>query len=87
MLKTHVQEGQKDAVRLRVRTDTGKQILLNLSSTDIMATVYSYIRPYVDGKLFELSTNFPKKPYAETLAGSLKELGLAPSCVFIVKLV
>lgn len=90
VLKTHVGEGAKDAVRLRIRTENGlRQILLNLLPTDKLSVVYSFVRPYIEnkGKAFELCTNFPKKAYSEHLTGTLKDLGLAPSCVLIVKLV
>jgi hypothetical protein len=54
-----------------------------------MAEVYKYVKPYIEnkGKAFELYTNFPLKAYGESLTGTLKELGLAPTCVLIVKLV
>ena len=49
--------------------------------------MYKYVRPYVGQAKFELMTSFPLKTYAESLPGTLKELGLAPSCVLTVKLV
>lgn len=51
--------------------------------------MYKYVKPYIGqkGAKFELMTNFPLKTYAESLPGTLKELGLAPSCVLTVKLV
>ena len=89
VLKTHVPEGAETIVRLRVRTETGgRQIMLTLLPTDTMPVVYKYVKPYIEnvGKKFELYTNFPVKAYGEALTGTLKELGLAPSCALIVKL-
>lgn len=88
--KTHVPEGAESIVRLRVRTENGgRQIMLTLLPTDSLPDVYKYVKPYIEnvGKKFELYTNFPVKAYAESLPGTLKELGLAPSCALIVKLV
>lgn len=89
MPETHVPEDYAEAVvRLRVRTEDGGQIVLRLLPEDTMKEVYKYVKPYVDykGKKFELFTNFPKKAYGEELKGTLKDLGLAPSCALIVKL-
>jgi len=63
--------------------------MLTMLPSDSLADVYRYVRPYIEnvGKKFELYTNFPVKAYGEQLSGSLKELGLAPSCALIVKLV
>ena len=88
--KTHVTDGTEGVCRLRIRTETGlRQIILTLLPTDTLSVVYKYVKPYIEnaGKKFELYTNFPVKGYAESLTGTLKELGLAPSCVLIVKLV
>ena len=62
--------------------------MLTLLPTDNLKMVYKFVRPYIEtkGKEFSLWTNFPSKAYDEKLDGSLKELGLAPSCVLIVKL-
>ncbi len=88
--KTHVPEGTEIVVRLRIRTENGlRQIMLTMLPTDTLPAVYKYVKPYIEntGKKFELYTNFPVKAYGEQMAGTLKELGLAPSCVLIVKLV
>lgn len=88
--KTHVPEGYTDAVvRLRIRNENGRQIMLTLLPTDTLPTVYKYVKPYIEnvGKKFELYTNFPKKSYHETMPGTLKEVGLAPSCALIVRLI
>lgn len=63
--------------------------MLTMLPTDSLPAVYKYVKPYIEnpGKKFELYTNFPVKGYGEQMAGTLKELGLAPSCVLIVKLV
>lgn len=83
--KTHVPEGATSVVKLRIRSDGGN-IMLSLLPTDSVSAVYKYVRPYMEGKKFELCTNFPAKVYEESVSGSLKDLGLAPSCVMIVKL-
>lgn len=88
MPETHVPEDYTDqVVRLRVRTEEGGQIVLRLLPDDTMKEVYKYVKPYIEnkGKKFELFTNFPKKAYGEELTGTLKDLGLAPSCALIVK--
>jgi hypothetical protein len=63
--------------------------VLTLLPTDTLPVLYKYVKPYIEnkGKTFNLCTNFPVKAYAEATSGTLKELGLAPSCVLIVKLV
>lgn len=63
--------------------------MLTMLPTDSLPDVYNYVKPYIEnvGKKFELYTNFPVKAYGEQLAGTLKDLGLAPSCALIVKLV
>lgn len=89
--ETHVpKETTEPVVRMRIRTEGGaRQIILRLLQSDPITEVYKYVRPYIEkkGAKFELQTNFPLKSYAETLPGTLKELGLAPSCVLMVKLV
>lgn len=62
--------------------------MLTMLPTDTLPDVYKYVNPYIEnvGKKFELYTNFPVKAYGEKLIGTLKELGLAPSCALIVKL-
>jgi len=88
--KTHVPTDATEVVKLRVRTENGQRnIMLTLLPTDNLKMVYKYVRPYVEtkNKEFTLFTNFPQKAYGEKLEGSLKELGLAPSCVLIVKLI
>lgn len=88
--KTHVPpDCTEPLVKLRIRSENGQRnIMLTLLQTDTLTAVYKYVRPYVEakGKSFELCTSFPSKSYAESLQGSLKDLGLAPSAVMIVKL-
>ena len=89
MPKTHVPADATDIVKLRIRTENGQRnIMLTLLPTDTLKTVYKFVTPYIEtkGKEFNLWTNFPAKSYDLKLAGTLKELGLAPSCVLIVKL-
>lgn len=88
-IKTVPEGYEGDVVRLRVRTEEGKrQIMLTLLPTQTLPEVYEHVKPYIEnkGKAFELYTNFPKKAYGEKLEGNLKDLGLAPSCALIVKL-
>lgn len=60
-------------------------------NSDTLATVYKYLKPLVHeispGKQFELYTSFPKKSYPEQMLGTLKELGLVPTCALVVKYV
>lgn len=86
--KTHVPPDCETVVKLRIRTETGgRNIMLTMLPYDTIAMVYKYVKPYVEekGKKFVLATNFPAKTYQEAAEGTLKELGLAPSCVMIVK--
>ena len=83
-----------DAVKLRIRTENNqKQIKLTLLPTDTLAAVYKYIRPHLlqeknqPGKTLELYTSFPKKVFPEQMTGTLKELGLAPTCALNVRFV
>ena len=87
--KTHVPEGAESIVKLRIRTENGlSNIMLTLLPTDTISMVYKYVKPYIEakGEAFSLCTNFPAKIYTEKVTGTLKELGLAPSCVMVVKL-
>lgn len=64
--------------------------MLHLLPSDDLKTVYKYVKQYIDNpqmKQVELYTSFPKKAFPETLSGNLKELGLAPNCALVAKLV
>ena len=81
-------------MKLRVRADTHNQkvknIMLHLLPSDNLTTVYKYVKQYINNpnlKGVELFTSFPKKSYPESMSGTLKELGLAPTCALVAKLV
>jgi hypothetical protein len=77
----------KDVVTLRIRTETGKRtILLKLLRTDVMASVYEHINPYVEfsDKKYEVRSKFPNKAFAQDDSKSLEELGLAPSSALVI---
>jgi hypothetical protein len=75
-----------DIVNLRIRTETGKRnIILKLLISDKMSKVYDLVTPYSEGDKFELRTNFPNKAYALNETKNLKECGLAPSSVMIMR--
>ena len=80
-----------ELVTLRIRTETGKHTLIvKLTITDKMITVYKAVRPYIENRdfahKFVVRTNFPNKVYDEVDPRSLKELGLAPSCALVLQL-
>jgi hypothetical protein len=80
---------QSQIVNLRIRTETGKRnIILKLLVTDNMAKIYDLVEPYSEreaARKFELRTNFPNKAYGVDEVKNLKDLGLAPSSVLIMK--
>jgi hypothetical protein len=93
--KTHASDlSASEIVKLRVRADTHNQkvknIMLRLLPSDNLTTVYKYVKQYINNpnlKGVELFTSFPKKSYPESMTGTLKELGLAPTCALVAKLV
>ena len=50
-----------------------------------MQKVYELVEPYSETNKIEMRTNFPNRAYALAEAKNLKELGLAPSSVLIMK--
>lgn len=87
-LETHVDAttDPSSVVNLRIRTETGKRtIVLKMLVTDTISQVYKLITPYSESSTFELRTNFPNKAYLPTEKANLKELGLAPSSVLIMR--
>jgi len=89
-VRTHASElpAGSDIVKLRIRTES-KQFVLTLLPNDTLPTVYKYVKQHVPNHLnkqLELFTSFPKKSYPETMLGSLKDLGLVPSCALNVRL-
>lgn len=89
-VKTHASElpAGSEIVKLRIRTES-KQFVLTLLPSDTLPVVYKYVKQNVANHLnkhLELFTSFPKKSYPESMAGSLKDLGLVPSCALNVKL-
>ena len=61
---------------------------MTLLPTDTLQTVYKYVKANLEilsGRKFELYTSFPKKTMPESLPGTLKELGLAPTCVLVAR--
>ena len=76
-------------VTLRIRTETGnRNIILKLLVTDTIDAVYKLVEPYSEfkgEKSFELRTNFPNMAYLQSNLKTLKELGLAPSSVMIMR--
>jgi len=95
-VKTHVTESEKEEskefekseiVMLRIRTETGKRnLMLKLLATDIMSTVYEYIKPYVEdsSSTVEIRSVFPRKTYEESCDMNLKQLGLFPSAALVL---
>ena len=73
-------------VNLRIRSETGKRnIILKMLVTDKISKVYNLVTAYAESDKFELRTNFPNKAYATQDTKNLKELGLAPSSVMIMR--
>jgi len=73
-------------VNLRIRTETGKRtIVLKMLITDTISQVYKLTTPYSESEKFELRTNFPNRVYKPSDKAGLKELGLAPSAVLIMR--
>lgn len=76
-------------MNLRIRTETGKRtVLIKVLVTDTIDVVYELIENFSeteDKNKFELRTNFPNKSYDLNEAKNLKDLGLAPSSVLIMR--
>jgi hypothetical protein len=91
ILDTHVKEGTEasEVVTLRIRTETGnRNIILKLLLTDTIDAVYKLVEPFSEfkgEKPFELRTSFPNKAYLPQNPQTLKELGLAPSSVLMMR--
>ena len=96
-IETHIVEAEKEEnkefdkseiVMLRIRTETGKaNLILKLLTTDIMKTVYDYIKPYIECKeisKIEIRSVFPRKTYDRKSELTLKELGLYPTAALVL---